>query len=118
LLAIGFSAGDVLPFGDHVILPDITPMALANKSLLGHTSKLVVTLDAKIQDDEVSWMAKLEKDKEQEAIRIEKLVSKVEKEQLEKVQAQEKAALEQRKKLDDIYQQRLALMYVILVLAT
>jgi len=108
LLEIGFIAGEILPYSHDFPLPDMTPVAHASKGILGHTSTMLVTIDGKIQDDDASRMAKVEQDKQKDAARADRLALKAEKERLEKANAQDKAAVEQRQRFDEMYQERLA----------
>jgi len=108
LVEIGFVGGEILPYSHDFPLPDMTPVAHASKGILGHTSTMLITIDGKIQDDDAYRMAKVEQDKQEEAARGDRLALKAEKERLEKAKAQDKAAVEQRQRFDEMYQERLA----------
>ena len=76
LVKIDFIDGELLPYSEDFALPNMTPITHASKDLKGHTSTMVTTINAKIQDDNAFQMAKVEQNKQGEAAHVDKLVLK------------------------------------------
>jgi hypothetical protein len=105
LLAVGFDAGETLPFTtNNFSLPTTSPTDRAATELIGHSSKLIVTIGPKLVTTEASRVAKFEKKQATEAKRAADDMKKKLDEQQEQQKKRDLAANKEKERLESEHQ--------------
>jgi len=108
LLAIGFSAGDDLPFvTDAFTLPLVTPDELAKSKLIKGSSDYIQKIESKFQTAELNRVVKMVKEQTEEEERAKKAVEKAEKDHADKLAKLAADALAAKVKVNERNKQRL-----------